>query len=152
MARQNRSTTPSLDPRYCNFKLRVSPSPIHRWGIYAEEKIPARRKVMEYTGEKISRKESKKRAEEREDVYLFTLNNYWNIDGAVNGSGAQLVNHSCDPNLAARIVRDHILYMSVREIQPGEELTIDYRFEWNVEKVPCKCGAKTCRGVINVKS
>lgn len=107
---------------------------------------------MEYMGEKISRRESKKRAEEREDVYLFTLNNYWNIDGAVNGSGAQYVNHSCDPNIVARIVKEHILYMSVREILPGEELTIDYRFEWNVEKVSCKCGAAKCRGVINVKS
>jgi SET domain-containing protein len=41
--------------------------------------------------------------------------------------------------------------MSLRTIEPGEELTIDYHFEKNVEKVPCKCGAANCRGTINLK-
>ncbi len=144
-------TTPRLDPEFCSYRLRVAPSPIHRWGIYAEERIPANRKVIEYTGEKISRRESKRRADSREDVYLFTLDNYWNIDGAVGGSGAEYINHCCNPSVAARIVRKHILYMSLREIEPGEELTIDYRFDWNVEKVPCRCGAPKCRGTINLK-
>lgn len=151
MACPTQPTTPRLDPKFCAYRLRVAPSPIHRWGIYAEERIPANRKVIEYTGEKISRRESKRRADSREDVYLFTLDNYWNIDGAVGGSGAEYINHSCNPSVAARIVRKHILYMSLREIEPGEELTIDYRFDWNVEKVPCRCGAQKCRGTINLK-
>jgi SET domain-containing protein len=142
---------PRIDPRYCCFQLRIGPSAIHRWGIFAEERIPPNRKVIEYTGEKISRRESKRRADARGDVYLFTLDNYWNIDGAVNGSGAQYINHCCEPNLAARILKGHILYISVREIQPGEELTIDYRFDWKVDKVPCRCGAPRCRGHINLK-
>jgi SET domain-containing protein len=144
-------TLPRIDPRHCCFQLRVAPSKIHRWGIFAAERIPANRKVIEYTGEKISRRESKRRADSRPEVYLFTLDNYWNIDGAVNGSGAEYINHCCEPNLTARILKGHILYMSLREIAAGEELTIDYRFDWDVEKVPCRCGAAKCRGWINVK-
>jgi SET domain-containing protein len=130
--------------------MKLAPSKIHRWGVYATERIPAGRKVLEYTGEKISRRETKKRAESSRFIYLFTLDPYWTIDGSVGGSGAQYINHSCAPNLIARIVRGHILYMSLRDIKPGEELTVDYHFDKKVEKVTCKCGASNCRGTINV--
>lgn len=130
--------------------MRLAPSKIHRWGIFASEFIPAGRKVIEYTGEKIGRLETKRRADEREFTYLFTLDPYWTIDGAVGGSGAEYINHSCEPNLKSRIVKGHILYMSLRDIQPGEELTIDYRFDKKVERVVCHCGAPKCRGTINI--
>ncbi|MCS7025645.1 MAG: SET domain-containing protein-lysine N-methyltransferase [Bryobacteraceae bacterium] len=141
---------PRIVEKYACFKLEVKPSKIHRWGIYAAEHIPARRKVIEYTGEKISRRETKRR-DSRPLHYLFTLDKYWTIDGAVGGSGAEYINHSCEPNLRAVILKGHILYMSLRDIQPGEELTIDYHFPKDVERVPCNCGAKNCRGTINVK-
>lgn len=141
---------PKIDPEYAQYRLRVAPSKIHRWGVYAAERIPARRKVIEYTGERISRRETKKRAE-RELNYLFTLDSYWTIDGSVNGSGAQYINHCCDPNLVARIVKGHILYVSARDIRSGEELTVDYHFDADVERVPCACGSLRCRGTINIK-
>jgi SET domain-containing protein len=130
--------------------MRLAASKIHRWGVYATEFIPARRKVIEYTGEKISRRETRRRSEANEMIYLFTLDNYWTLDGAVGGSGAEYINHSCDPNLVARIVRGHILYMSRRDISPGEELTVDYHFDKKVERVACRCGAQNCRGTINL--
>ncbi|MBM3727051.1 MAG: SET domain-containing protein-lysine N-methyltransferase [Acidobacteria bacterium] len=141
---------PRIDPRYSRFKLRVAPSAIHRWGVYAEEFIPKRRKVIEYTGEKLNRKQAKVREAEPGLHYLFILNPYWTIDGAVGGSGAQFVNHCCDPNLWAWITRDHILYMAARDIRPGEELTLDYMFDKDMERVECRCGAKSCRGTINL--
>lgn len=130
--------------------MRLAKSKIHRWGVFATESIPARRKVIEYTGEKINRRETKRRADEREFTYLFTLDPYWTIDGAVGGSGAEYINHSCEPNLVSKIVKGHILYVSLRDIKPGEELTIDYRFDKKVERVVCKCGTANCRGTINV--
>jgi SET domain-containing protein len=141
---------PGIDEKEACFGMRLARSKIHRWGVFATEFIPAGRKVIEYTGEKISRRETKRRANERELTYLFTLDSYWTIDGAVGGSGAEYINHSCDPNLKSRIIKGHILYMSRRDIRPGEELTIDYRFDKKVERVPCHCGAETCRGTINV--
>ena len=68
----------------------------------------------------------------------------------VGGSGAEYINHSCEPNCEARIVRKHILYFSLREIKKGEELTVDYHFDAKVEKVPCGCGSTKCRGTINL--
>jgi SET domain-containing protein len=140
---------PAVDTRHTRFRLEVRPSKIHRWGLYAGEFIPRRHKVIEYTGEKISRRETKRRSD-RPLNYLFTLDPYWCIDGSVGGSGAEYINHSCDPNCYAWIFKGHILYMSARDICKGEELTIDYHFEKDVEKVPCACGSRMCRGTINV--
>ena len=142
--------SPRIDPRHTCFGLKLGPSKIHRWGIYAAEPIPAGRKVIEYTGERISRRETKRRADSSSLIYLFTLDDYWTIDGSVGGSGAQYINHCCDPNVTAKIVKGHILYMSRRAIRPGEELTVDYHFDKKVEKVPCRCGSLKCRGTINV--
>ncbi|MGA8596616.1 MAG: SET domain-containing protein-lysine N-methyltransferase [Bryobacteraceae bacterium] len=145
-----RDQIPKINPQHTNYKLRVGRSKIHRWGVYAAEPVPAHHKVIEYTGERISRRETKKRSE-RELNYLFTLDSYWTIDGSVDGSGAQYINHCCEPNLVARIVRGHILYIAGRDIRQGEELTVDYHFGAEVEKVPCACGSLRCRGTINVK-
>jgi SET domain-containing protein len=143
-------SNPAIDPRYCCYRVELGSSKIHRWGVYAAEPIPARRKVIEYTGERISRRETKRRCDSRELHYLFTLDSYWTIDGAVGGSGAEYINHSCDPNCEARIVKGHILYYSLREIEKGEELTVDYHFDPKVEKVPCGCRSAKCRGTINL--
>ena len=141
---------PRIDPRYACFQLSVRPSAIHRWGVYAEQFIPRGRKIIEYTGERCSRRETARRAE-RPLNYMFTLDSYWALDGSVGGSGAEYINHCCDPNTRAWICKGHILYMARRDIQPGEELTIDYRFEPEVETVACRCGAALCRGTINLK-
>jgi SET domain-containing protein len=143
-------TVPQIDPKYACFRLRVAASTIHRWGVYADEPIPSGKKIIEYTGERINRRETKKRSEGPLH-YMFTLDNYWTIDGSVGGSGAEYINHCCDPNIYAWVTQGHILYMCKRPIAKGEELTIDYHFAKNVEKVPCRCGAKNCRGTINVK-
>jgi len=143
---------PRIDEKYACFKLEIRPSKIHRWGVYALENIPARRKVMEYTGERINRIETKRRSEEQSRLlYLFTLDSYWTLDGSVGGSGAEYINHCCDPNIVTVVRQQHILYMSKRAIRKGEELTVDYHFAKNVDKVPCRCGAETCRGTINLK-
>ena len=143
--------SPSIDPRYTRFRLAIRESKIHRRGVYAEEPIPARRKVIEYTGERISRRETKRRGM-GPLTYLFTLDDYWTVDGAFGGSGAEIINHSCHPNLTSCILKGHILYLSRRAIRRGEELTVDYRFSDKIGDVPCRCGARNCRGVINLKS
>lgn len=141
---------PSIDSRYCPYRLQIRESPIHRLGVYALQPIPARHKVIEYTGEKIARRETWKRGQGAV-TYLFTLDDYWTLDGAIGGSGAEIINHSCDPNLYTWNFKGHILYMSKRAIRRGEELTVDYRFSAKIEPVPCTCGSAKCRGTINLK-
>src|ERR1700722_1995757 len=142
---------PEINPEYTSFALKIKPSKIHRGGVYAAEDIPAHRKVMEYTGERISRKETRRRSEEQgRMIYLFTLDKYWTLDGAAGGSGAQYINHCCNPNVAAVIRNGHILCISRRAIPKGQELTLDYNFAKDMEPVPCKCGSAWCRGTINL--
>ena len=143
--------SPRIDPRHASFRMEIRESKIHRRGVYALERIPARRKVIEYTGERISRRETKRRGQ-GSLTYLFTLDDYWTVDGAVGGSGAEIINHSCEPNLDSRITKGHILYLSRREIRPGEELTVDYRFSDKIKEVRCRCGSSACRGTINLKA
>ncbi len=76
MAAKTTVAVPTIDPRHSPFRLEVRPSAIHRWGVYALEMIPARRKVIEYTGERVNRRETKRRAQGRLN-YLFTLTPYW---------------------------------------------------------------------------
>jgi SET domain-containing protein len=145
-------TLPVINEKYASYRLEVRPSKIHRWGVYALESIPKGRKIIEYTGERISRRETKRRSDEQNRmIYLFTLDNYWTLDGAVGGSGAQYINHCCDPNIRTVVTKGHILYYAKRTIRKGDELTVDYHFPKDVEEVPCKCGAKECRGTINLK-
>src|SRR5260370_864767 len=149
MSPQVQTETSGIDPRYACFRLTLRQSPIHGYGVYAAERIPPRRKVIEYTGERIGRRETRRRGF-GPHTYLFTLNSYWTIDGSVGGSGAEYINHSCQPNLRAWICRGHILYMSKRKIVRGEELTVDYHFSKKIEEVPCRCAAPNCRGTINL--
>jgi SET domain-containing protein len=139
--------TPHIDPEFACFDIVIRRSAIHRYGVYAKERIPAHRKVIEYTGARLNRKDAAA-IESGEYTYLFAVDDYWTLDGARGGSGAEIINHSCEPNLTSRVMKGHVLYMSLREIKAGEELTIDYNFSDLTEKTPCSCGAKTCRGTI----
>jgi SET domain-containing protein len=141
---------PVIDPRYACFELLIKKSRIHRYGVYAQERIPPNRKVIEYTGERINRREAKRRGEGK-FTYLFALDAYWTLDGAVGGSGAEIINHSCEPNLISRVTKSHILYMSLRDIKPGEELTIDYHLDWDPPTTPCQCGTPKCRGTLELR-
>jgi SET domain-containing protein len=138
---------PRIDPQYACFDIVIRRSKIHRYGVYANQRIPAGRKVIEYTGARLNRKEAAA-VQSGDYTYLFAVDDYWTLDGARGGSGAEIINHSCEPNLISRVMKGHILYMSLRTIQPGEELTIDYNFSDLKEMTLCSCGAKTCRGTI----
>jgi len=147
----------AIGSRLACFRLRVGRSSIQGSGVFALERIPRGRRVIEYTGEKLNERQAKLRLAKlsrpggsgRNCIFYLGGGRY--IDGAVGGSGAELINHSCDPNLKSRKLRGHILYYSRRDVKAGEELTVDYNFRRDAKKVPCQCGAKKCRGFINRK-
>jgi uncharacterized protein len=147
---------PKLNPRFTHWRLRVGRSTIHRRGVFTTEDIPSHRQVVEYTGERITRREAVERFEKiwhsrkrNKLIYLFQVSTRWVIDGAVGGSGAELVNHACDPNLRARRIRGRIFYFSRRPLRKGDELTLDYRYPKEPPRVACRCGSPACRGTIN---
>lgn len=138
------------------FRLRIRRSRIQGVGVFALQSIPAGVKVIEYTGERFSyprllqRIRAMLRRHDRKPRYIFRLNRYWFIDGERNGSGAERINHSCDPNLRRHMTARHILLFSRRRIAAGEELTFDYRYRPTCPRMPCRCGSLKCRGTVNL--
>lgn len=58
-------------------------------------------------------------------------------------------NHSCDPNIG---VQGQIVFVALREISPGEELTHDWATTDDDDyTMMCRCGATVCRGIISGK-
>jgi uncharacterized protein len=139
---------PRIDPQAARFTLTYGRSPIHRWGIFAAEPIPKRRRVIAYTGQRIDRAEAYRRRI-RPYLYLYWVDPEHAIDGAIGGSGAEYINHSCDPNLVARVRRGRIMLVSLRRIEPGEELLVDYRIAGDGQLYQCRCGSARCRGYMN---
>ncbi len=59
-----------------------------------------------------------------------------------------LVNHACEPNLG---MGGNVLLVSMRDIAPGEELTIEYALFLSGGPdvvLECHCGSATCRKVV----
>ena len=57
------------------------------------------------------------------------------------------------PNCCAKIVtvesQKKIVIYSRRDIEINEEITYDYKFPLEDNKIPCHCGATGCRGSLN---
>ncbi len=137
----------------------VKASKIHNKGVYAKISIPAGTKIIEYVGEKISKAEAQQRAEiplgrhkknkKNGAVYIFDLNKKQDLDGDVPYNTARFINHACDPNCEAENIRGHIWIISIKNIQPGEELTYNYGYDFDeYEDHRCYCGSEGCVGYI----
>jgi hypothetical protein len=56
------------------------------------------------------------------------------------------LNHSCNPNVG---VRGDIVFVTLRDVEPGEELTFDYAMTDDEDcSMECRCGAANCRKLI----
>lgn len=128
--------------------LTIKTSTIHGKGCFATTRFLKRRKIAEYAGEKISNAEANRRSN-RKTLRICAINNRWSLDGSRGGNGTHYINHSCEPNAFMQIVRGHILFIALRDIVPGEEITIDYESTLHPDTKRCICGAQNCRGTIN---
>ena len=140
---------------------KVKISKIHGSGVFATENIKKGTTIIEYIGEKVTRKEGDRRSEERirkylkskktGSVYIFELNKKHDIDGSPIYNKARYINHSCDPNCEVEIIKGHIWISSIKDLKKNEELTYDYGYEFDKEDYKdhkCKCGSKNCIGYI----
>jgi len=128
--------------------LTIKPSVIQGKGCFATKPFAARRKIAEYAGEKISNTEAKRRSL-RPKLRICEIDDHWSLDGSRGGNGTHYINHSCEPNAFMKILYGHILFIALRDIQAGEEITIDYESTLHSNKKRCICGAPSCRGTIN---
>ena len=130
--------------------LTVRRSPINGKGCFATLYFPRGRKIAEYTGEKISNAEAESRAHRRM-LRICAIDSRWSLDGSRGGNGTHYMNHSCEPNAFMKILYGQVQFYALRDIRPGEEITIDYESTLHSDKKRCTCGAANCRGTINKK-
>jgi SET domain-containing protein len=130
--------------------IRVGKSKIDGRGCFATVRFKKGRKIAELVGERVSRVEAARRMRGRRRLHICAINSYWGIDGSRGGNGSQFVNHSCQPNSFVRIISEHIIFFALRDIEPGEEITLDYVESYHPNTKGCRCGAKGCRGTINL--
>lgn len=136
-------------------------SKIHNKGVFASKKILKGTKLIEYTGELISKEEGTKRSTLTHDaqkndsskggVYIFDIDEENDLDGNVENNYAKYINHSCEPNCEFDGEGKKIWVNAIKEIKKDEELSINYGFVWDEKDYHehvCKCGSKKCIGYI----
>ena len=144
------------------FLLSVKRSKIHNYGLFAKNAFIKGDMVVEYQGEILRQTiadEREKKSEREGDgnggsCYMFKLDDDYVVDATVKGNCARFINHSCAPNCSCKMIEDetrqkHIMIIAKRDILPGEEITYDYQFAVESEKLACLCGAPNCLGRLN---
>ncbi len=128
--------------------LEIKKSAIEGKGCFAVTAFKRARRIAEYTGERITNAEANRRSLRRK-LRICEIDAHWSLDGSRGGNGTHYINHSCAPNAFMKILYGHILFIALRDISPGEEITIDYESTLHSNKKRCVCGAPSCRGTIN---
>ena len=135
-------------------------SGVHGNGLFASQNIKKGLKIIEYIGDKVTKKEGDRRADIQLNkakrninngmVYVFELNKRYDIDGSVKYNHARLINHSCSPNCEVVIDNNEIWILAIKKIKKNEELSYNYGYSYDEDYVDhiCKCGSYKCVGYI----
>ena len=67
------------------------------------------------------------------------------VDGSVDGNETQFINHSCEPNADVVMIDGLLVVYALREILPGEEITVDYLNSFDEDRTVCQCRSASCR-------
>ncbi len=129
---------------------------MHGKGVFALQPLAAGARLFEYTGAVISWPEALRRhphdPSNPNHTFYFHIDEDHVIDGNDGGNSARWINHSCDPNCEADEVDGRVYVNALRDLQPGEELSYDYRLIIDERYTPklkkeyeCRCGAQSCR-------
>ena len=140
---------------YLSGKVEVRSSGIDRKGVFAIEKIPDGELISIWGGYIISSLERQALAKttfpEIDNYAIGVADGFFLVtskDGTLEAE--DFFNHSCQPNAG---LRGHLLFVALRDIQPGEEITYDYvmtdaDFDYSFE---CLCGTPLCRKKVTTR-
>jgi hypothetical protein len=118
-------------------------------GIFAGESIPKGTIVFYYSSNDVyvSQKEFQCSSNfEKQQICKFGVEDEFGKWIVTDGDA----NHSCDANILSMFIDGLYCDVAVKDIQTGEEITIDYglfysSFPW---KMTCRCNSYNCRGII----
>ena len=133
----------------------VRRSSIHGKGVFAMQPLEPGERVLEYKGE-ITAWRVAVRRHRREGVaghtFLFGLSDGTVIDGSRGGNSARWLNHACAPNCETIEEAGRIFIHTLRAIEVGEELLIEYLLETELplddevrSQYACRCSSAACR-------
>ena len=134
-----------LEEEKTSRSLFVTKSQLHGLGCFSTVRFLKGYRIAQYAGEKISRKEAMRRMKGSNGKRISELEAEWYIDGSVDGNQTQFINHSCDPNADAFVFGGSLLIFALREIAPGEEITVDYLNSFEQDQSLCQCRRDSCR-------
>ena len=125
--------------------IRVADTPVGK-GVFATRAFPADAIIGEIDGELIV-------DSDYGSDYCMWLGDDWHLEP---NAPFRFLNHHCVANCdwdcfleedESGVEREVVYLFATREIQAGEELTLDY--SWSADHaIPCKCGSADCRGWI----
>ena len=133
-------------PAYQKFDVVARPSVIDGLGVFAAEAIPARRKIGEIRGERISVEAARIRATRVERIMIVEVSAFAAIDFAKSTDPMRYTNHACAPNARLCIRQGRVEFYALRAIEPGEEITVNYGPTHHEGRLACRCGAPKCAG------
>ena len=82
-------------------------------------------------------------------MYIFELDDEWDIDGNFEYNDARFINHACRTNCEAVSEDGSIWIYATRDIKAGEELLYNYGYALeHFLDHPCHCGFPECVGYI----
>jgi hypothetical protein len=135
---------------YVSPKAEIRTSPVRGRGLFATGEFRFGEVVYVMGGYVFTRQSS----EVSGPGSLFQRNEIQIADnlfiGAVHPDDRMIAsNHSCDPNIA---VQGQIIFLALREIATGEELTHDWATTDDaVYAIECRCGSAGCRRTVTGK-
>jgi len=136
---------------YLSPKAAVRRSPIHGKGLFAVRAIKKGEIVAVKGGYIFDRRTLRKtqnlvgpaEIQIAEDLFIGLYSK------AQKKGGMIFSNHSCEPTIG---VKGQIVFVALRDIKSGEELTHDWATtDDDNYKLKCRCGAPTCRKVVTGK-
>jgi Proteins containing SET domain len=79
---------------------KIKKSNIDNKGLVAAGDIKKGTKIIEYKGRLISKKESEDnpKFDNSKRIYIYEINQKYDLDGDFKNDTARLINHSCSPN------------------------------------------------------
>lgn len=137
-----------MDQTYFSAKVEKRVSAIHGRGLFAHQDI-ARGEIVVVKGgyvmtraqrDEVSLELGPAEIQITEELHIGPITSHQRERGMMH------LNHSCEPNLG---LQGQIVFVAMRDIAAGEELTIDYAMtDDEPYEMPCDCGVKACRGTI----
>jgi uncharacterized protein len=142
-----KAASPAQGAAASAFPLAAGRSRLDGRGLFARGELPARRKLGEISGELVALPGAWNTAAGRKKIDLVQVSARRALDCS-RGNHFKYLNHSCAPNCYLRVYKRKVEVYTLRRIEPGAELTVDYGETPHDRGMRCRCGAPACRGTV----